>query len=30
VVDEESSLMIIFGGFIEGERTNEIAIYDMK
>jgi hypothetical protein len=22
--------MIIFGGFIEGERTNEIAIYDMK
>ena len=30
VVDEELSLMIIFGGFIEGERTNEIAIYDMK
>ena len=30
VVDEENSLMIIFGGFEEGERTNSIAIYNMK
>lgn len=29
-VDEENSLMIIFGGFCEGERTNEIVIYNMK
>jgi len=30
VVDEDLNLMIIFGGFIEGERTDEIATYDMK
>lgn len=30
VVDEENSLMVIFGGFEEGERTNSVAIYNMK
>jgi N-acetylneuraminic acid mutarotase len=29
-VDDENSLMIIFGGFCEGERTNETIVYNMK
>jgi N-acetylneuraminic acid mutarotase len=30
VVDEDQNLMIIFGGFKDGERCNDIAVYDMK
>jgi hypothetical protein len=30
VVDEENSLMIIFGGFEDGERVNSTVIYNMK
>jgi N-acetylneuraminic acid mutarotase len=30
VVDEENSLMIIFGGFEDGERVNSTMIYNMK
>ena len=29
-VDEENSLMIVFGGFEDGERTNETIVYNMK
>jgi N-acetylneuraminic acid mutarotase len=30
VVDEENSLMVIFGGFEDGERINSTVIYNMK
>ena len=30
VIDEHTSQMIVFGGFEEGTRTNEIVIYNMQ
>jgi N-acetylneuraminic acid mutarotase len=30
VVDEANSAMVVFGGFEEGERTNETIIYNLK
>lgn len=30
VLDEPNSQMVIFGGFQDGERTNEVAIYNLK
>jgi len=30
VLDENSSLMVVFGGFIDGERCNETAMYNAK
>lgn len=30
VIDEANCQMVIFGGFQEGERTNEVALYNLK
>lgn len=30
VLDESSGTMIIFGGFAEGERTNEVCLYNIQ
>ena len=30
VLDEVSCQMVIFGGFQEGERTNDVALYNVK
>lgn len=30
VIDEANGQMVIFGGFQEGERTNEVALYNLK
>jgi len=30
VIDEANGTMIVFGGFEDGERTNETILYNMK
>lgn len=30
VVDEANSMMVVFGGFQDGERTNETITYNLK
>ena len=30
VIDDNNQQMIVFGGFIEGDRNNEVIIYDFQ